>query len=174
MRRSFTYSYVYTYTWVVMVAMAIFINFAFAADFKTLKADFKTDTVLLRSKTKSSKNSYLKNGLHLALPPLKPAVTSNVKVNVARPDDKLLTDVQLYPNPVTDQINLKYSISRNTNVTIKIKDVLGNDISTMFSQRVESGDHNLNYPIANKLTRGFYFIRVVAGTESVIKRVLVL
>jgi hypothetical protein len=159
---------------VVMIAMAIFINFAFAADFKPVKPVLKIDTTLLRSKTKSGKNSYLKDGLHLALPPLKPAVTSNVKVNVSRPDDKLLSDVQLYPNPVTDQINLKYSISRNTNVTIKIKDVLGNDISTMFSQRVESGDHNLNYPINNKLTRGFYFIRVVAGTESVIKRVLVL
>ena len=174
MRRSFTYSYVYTYTWVVMIAMAIFINFAFAADLMPTKAELKTDTTLLRSKSKSGKNSYLKDGLHLALPPLKPAVTSNVKVNVSRPDDKLLSDVQLYPNPVTDQINLKYSISRNTNVTIKIKDMLGNDISTMFSQRVESGDHNLNYPINNKLTRGFYFIRVVAGTESVIKRVLVL
>ena len=174
MRRSFTYSYVYTYTWVVMIAMAIFINFAFAADLKPLKSNLKADTTLLRSKAKPAKNSYLKDGLHLALPPLKPAVTSNVKVNVSRPDDKLLSDVQLYPNPVTDQINLKYSISRNTNVTIKIKDMLGNDISTMFSQRVESGDHNLNYPINNKLTRGFYFIRVVAGTESVIKRVLVL
>jgi hypothetical protein len=53
-------------------------------------------------------------------------------------------------------------------------DVLGNDISTLFSQRVESGDHNLNYPISNKLVRGFYFVRVVAGTESVIKRISVI
>jgi hypothetical protein len=93
---------------------------------------------------------------------------------VSHPEDKLLNDVQLYPNPVTDQINLKYSISRNTNVTIKIMDVLGNDITTLFSQRVDSGDHNINYPINNKLSRGFYFVRVVAGTESVIKRISVL
>jgi hypothetical protein len=82
--------------------------------------------------------------------------------------------VQLYPNPVTDQINLKYTLSRNTNVTIKIMDVLGNDITTMFSSRVDSGDHSINYPINNKLTSGFYFVRVVAGTESVIKRISVL
>lgn len=170
MRRNFTYSYVYTYTWVVIIAMAIFMNFAFVVDGHTLRSD----TVYLRSKTKVAKTSYLKNGLHLSLPPLKPAVTSNVKLSVSRPDDKLLSDVQLYPNPVTDQINLKYSISRNTNVTIKIMDVLGNDISTLFSQRVESGDHNLNYPISNKLVRGFYFVRVVAGTESVIKRISVI
>jgi hypothetical protein len=149
-------------------------NFAFAAGIKP-PSPFKSDTTYLHvSKGKAGKPSYLKSGLHLVLPPLKPAVTSSVKVSVSRPDDKLLNDVQLYPNPVTDQINLKYTISRNTNVTIKIMDVLGNDITTMFSSRVDSGDHNIAYPINNKLTRGFYFVRVVAGTESVIKRISVL
>jgi hypothetical protein len=156
--------------------MAIFMNFAFAAGIKpSPQSKSKSDSTYLRvSKTKAGKPSYLKSGLHLVLPPLKPAVTSSVKVTVSRPDDKLLNDVQLYPNPVTDQINLKYTISRNTNVTIKIMDVLGNDITTMFSSRVDSGDHNIAYPINNKLTRGFYFVRVVAGTESVIKRISVL
>ena len=53
-------------------------------------------------------------------------------------------------------------------------DVLGNDITTLFSQRVEPGDHNINYAVNNKLSRGFYFVRVVAGTESIIKRISVL
>ena len=170
MRRKITYSFIYTYTWFVLIATAVFMNLAFVSD-----AKIKNDTTYLRvSKGKGSKPSYLKNGLHLVLPPLKPAVTSSVKVSVSHPDDKLLNDVQVYPNPVTDQINLKYTISRNTNVTIKIMDILGNDITTMFSSRVDSGDHNINYPIANKLNRGFYFVRVVAGTESVIKRISVL
>ncbi|MDR6940599.1 T9SS type A sorting domain-containing protein [Mucilaginibacter pocheonensis] len=173
MRRNTTYSFIYTCTRFVLIALAIFMNLAFVAEVKS--ARFITDTTYLRvSKGKSTKTSYLKNGLHLVLPPLKPAVTSSVKVSVSRPEDKLLNDVQLYPNPVTDQINLKYTISRNSNVTIKIMDVLGNDITTMFSSRVDSGDHNINYPINNKLTRGFYFVRVVAGTESVIKRISVL
>ena len=173
MRRNITYSFIYTYTWFILIGMTIFMNFAFAAGIKAPHP--KGDTTYLHvSKAKAGKPSYLKSGLHLVLPPLKPAVTSSVKVSVSRPDDKLLNDVQLYPNPVTDQINLKYTISRNTNVTIKIMDVLGNDITTMFSSRVDSGDHNIAYPINNKLTRGFYFVRVVAGTESVIKRISVL
>lgn len=173
MRRNNTYTFIYTCTRFVLIALAIFMNLAFVTEVKS--ARFHSDTTYLRvSKGKATKNSYLKNGLHLVLPPLKPAVTSSVKVSVSRPEDKLLNDVQLYPNPVTDQINLKYTISRNTNVTIKIMDVLGNDITTMFSSRVDSGDHNINYPINNKLTRGFYFVRVVAGTESVIKRISVL
>lgn len=174
MRRNITYSFIYMYTWVILIAMSIFMNFAFAANVNP--KHFKGDTTYLRVTKGKAGKSYLKNGLHLVLPPLKPAVTSSVKVSVSRPDDKLLNDVQVYPNPikVTDEINLKYTISRNSNVTIKIMDVLGNDITTLFSSRVDSGDHNINYPINNKLTRGFYFVRVVAGTESVIKRISVL
>ncbi|MDB5109071.1 MAG: hypothetical protein JWR67_185, partial [Mucilaginibacter sp.] len=93
---------------------------------------------------------------------------------VARPDDKLLSNVEVYPNPITDQINLKYIISRNSNVSIKMMDVLGNNIITLFSQRVEPGEQTFSYALNNKLSRGFYFIRVVAGTEFVIRRISVL
>ncbi|WP_159440648.1 T9SS type A sorting domain-containing protein [Mucilaginibacter sp. OK098] len=133
------------------------------------------DTSVLRFlKPKSTKTSIFKNNLHLVLPPIRPAVISTTKVSVTKPDDKLLSNVQVYPNPVTDQINLKYEISRSANVTIKVVDVLGNEIITLYSQRVEAGEKNFSYPLNNKLARGFYFLRVVAGTESVIKRISVL
>jgi hypothetical protein len=112
-----------------------------------------------------------KNPLSFTLPPIKAGVTSSVKLSVS---DKLLSNVEVYPNPITDQINLKYIVSRNSNVTIKMVDVLGNDIITLFSQRVDPGEKVFNYPLNSKLNRGFYFIRVIAGTESVIKRISVL
>ncbi|HTE00017.1 MAG TPA: T9SS type A sorting domain-containing protein [Mucilaginibacter sp.] len=147
-------------------------NFAFTE----ANAVQKSDTIILHAKNKliASKTSYQKNGLHLALPPLKPAVTSNLKVSVARNSDKLLQDVLVYPNPVTDLINVKYSLSRNAIVSVKIMDILGNDVITIISQSVTAGDQNITYPISNKLSRGLYFIRIVAGTESVIKRITVL
>jgi hypothetical protein len=165
-------SYTYTFSWITMIALAISINFAFAYGPKTKRAD--TTLHLQKNKLIPSKNPYSKNSLHLALPPLKPAATSNTKISVIRTDDKLLTDVQVYPNPITDQINVKYILSRNALVTVKIMDVLGNDVVTLLSQRIGSGEQNFTYPINNKLSRGFYFIRVVAGTESVIKRISVL
>jgi len=165
MRRNSTY----TNSLNVIIALAILVNFAFTSSFSHV---IKDTTFLLKSK--SSKNT-LKSGLHLVLPPLKPAYISTTKFSVAKPDDKLLNNVLVYPNPVTDQINLKYDLSRNSGVTIKVLDVLGNDIVTLFySQRVEPGEKNVSYSISNKLTRGFYFVRIVAGTESVIKRISVL
>jgi len=120
------------------------------------------------------KKKIKKSALTFTLPPTKAGVTSTVRLNVPRLDDKLLSSVQIYPNPITDQINLRYYVSRNTNVTIKMVDVLGNDLLTLFSRRVEPGEQTGSFPIANTMNKGFYFIRVIAGTESVTKRISVL
>ena len=145
-------------------------NFAFINNFAYSQIDTTYEHLL---KPKQAKN-YSKNPLHLVLPPLKPAVISTQKVNVYKADDKLLNNVQVYPNPVIDQINVKYDLSRYSNVTIKVVDVLGNDIKTIFDERLEPGEKVLNYPLNNRLSKGFYFVRIIAGTESVIKRISVL
>lgn len=166
MRRKFTFSN----SWIAALFLALFMNFALANNFSARKAD---TTYLHLLKSKSGKASY-KNGLHLVLPPLKPAVISTQKINIYKPDDKLLNNVQVYPNPVTDEINLKYELSRSSNVNIKVLDVLGNDIITLYSQMAEPGEKTFSYTLNGKLNRGLYFIRVIAGTESVIKRISVL
>jgi hypothetical protein len=166
-------SYTYIYSWIILIAFAISINYAFATVSRAKKGD-TTNLHLQKNKLISSKTPYSKNGLHLTLPPLRPAATSTAKINVIRTDDKLLNEVEVYPNPITDQINVKYVLSRNAIVTVKIMDVLGNDVATLLSQHVGSGEQSFTYPLNNKLSRGFYFIRVVAGTESVIKRISVL
>lgn len=156
--------------WFIIFAIAIFMNFAFS----NAMSYQRTDTSILHLLKPHSKTPSFKSTLHLVLPPIKPAVISTTKLSVAKPDDKLLSNVQVYPNPVTDQINLKYDISRPSGVTIKVMDVLGNEIFTLFNQRVEPGEKVFNYQIGSKLNQGFYFIRIVAGTESVVKRISVI
>ena len=159
--------YTYRSSWIILIVLAVTVNIALAGGY----ASRHVDTI---HKLTTTKSSYLRNGLHLSLPPLRPAVVSVQKINVARADDRLLNDVQVFPNPITDQINIKYTLSRNAIVTVKVMDVLGNDVITLISQRISSGEQNFSYPLNNRLQRGFYFIRVVAGTESVIKRISVL
>ena len=162
MRRNYTYKFY----WIILIACAIPVHIAFAQQ--------RADTGFLSKSKLITPKSPFHNSLHLAMPPLRPAATSSQKLSVVKPDDKLLEDVQVFPNPVTDQVNIKYQLSRNAIVTVKVMDVLGNDLITLVSQRVESGEQTFSYPLANKLHQGFYFIRVVAGTESVIKRFSVL
>ncbi len=126
MRRSNTYNF----SWAILIVAIISMNFAFAYG-----SAFKKETLYSHYNKLKSKPSYLKSGLPFALPPVKPGAISSVKFPVAKADDKLLSDVEVFPNPVTDQLNLKYVVSRNTNVSIKIMDVLGNDIATVFPSR---------------------------------------
>jgi len=162
-------NYTNKFSWNILIAAAIFMNFGSAYGRAS-----KPDTTYLHLKKAKAKSSYMRNGLPFALPPIKPGVTSYVKFNVVKQDDKLLYDVEISPNPVIDQLNLRYMLSRNSNVSIKIMDVLGNDILTVFQQRVDLGEQKFSYSLNNKISRGFYFVRIVAGTESVIKRISVL
>jgi hypothetical protein len=156
----------YPYSWILIIALAVSMDSAFVFGSQLPARD--TLNYFL-----NSKKARKKSPISFALPPIKPTVTSSIKTPV-RSDDKLLTSVEVYPNPITDQINLKYVISRNSNVSIKMMDVLGNNVITLFSQRVEPGEQTFSYYLNNKLSRGFYFIRVVAGTEFVIRRISVL
>ncbi len=151
-----------------IITIAIVVPINIAQSFASPQQQRDTSYNLLpRKKTK-------KNALSFTLPPIKAGAISNIKLNVPRPDDKLLSSVEVYPNPITDQINLRYYISKNTNVTIKMVDVLGNDVLTLFSRRVDPGEQNGSFPIGKTMNKGFYFIRVIAGTESVIKRISIL
>jgi len=163
MRKLFTYTCLCICIITIVVPANIARSFASPPQQRDTSFNF-----LPKKKTKKS------SPLLFTLPPMKAGVTSNIKLSVPKTDDKLLSSVEIYPNPITDQINLRYVISKNTNVTIKMVDVLGNDVYTLFSRRVDPGEQTGSFPISASLNKGFYFIRVVAGTESVIKRISVL
>ena len=89
--------------------------------------------------------------------------------------DKLLTIVKIYPNPVEDQLNIILSIAKdNTPTTIKIIDLLGNEVVTLANERLNSGEQTKSFVIPSRLNAGIYFLRVVAGGESQVKRISVL
>jgi hypothetical protein len=165
--------YTFNYLWITFIAWAIAINFAFTLGSGNAAV---RDTVFPRKAKPNQKNSYLKNGLQPgAMPPVKTSPYIIARPSIPVSTDKLLTNVQIYPNTITDQINLKYMVSRNSNVTIKIMDILGNNVATLFSDRVESGEKKFTYYLtSNRPTSGFYFLRVMVGTESVIKRITIL
>lgn len=89
-------------------------------------------------------------------------------------DDKLLSNVKVFPNPVAEQINLSFRLDQQHTVTIKVMDALGNEVMTLLDQQLDSGNQNHSFDTNNKLTNGFYFIRVSVGTETVVKRISVL
>ncbi len=95
---------------------------------------------------------------------------SSVALDLQKPID----NVKVYPNPVADQLNLSYVLKKEGMVTIKILDVLGNEVSTLFNQRLAAGVQTNKFMIDSKLNTGFYFVRIISGSDSIVKRISVL
>lgn len=163
-------SYTKIYSRILLfAAIAMCISFTMLATPRSQKGD--TTYLHLQKLNKSNKPNY--KTFHFTVPASKPVVLTINKQIV--PDDKqLLSNVQVFPTLVTDQVNVKYTISRNSQVNIKIVDVLGNEVLTLLSRRIEPGEQKFTYSLENKLNTGFYFVRVVVGTESQIRRISIL
>lgn len=94
--------------------------------------------------------------------------------NTSPKPDKILTVSKVYPNPVDDQINVIIKLDRESTVTIKIMDLLGNEVVTLSNERLPSGEQTKTFTIPNRLNSGIYFLRIVAGAETIVKRISVL
>jgi len=80
---------------------------------------------------------------------------------------------QNYPNPFNPSTTISYSIPQKSLVTLKVFDVLGNEVCTLINEERESGYHQIDL-IAEGLSSGIYFYRLQAGTFIETKRMVLL
>lgn len=87
--------------------------------------------------------------------------------------EKLINNVKVFYNPVAEQITVSFKLSKQSVVTIKVMDALGNEVLNLMNGRLDGGMQNLSFEANGKLTTGFYFVRVTSGAETVVKRISV-
>lgn len=139
------------------------------------KAD--TSRIWLKPKTKTTgKVPVIKGSVQTYKPNIYSYLPSEGTNNSSNKEKngKTLTVLKIYPNPVVEQLNINLRLEKETNLSIKITDLLGNEIVTLANERVAYGEHTKTYNIPSKLHAGIYFLRMVAGGEPVIKRISVL
>lgn len=73
---------------------------------------------------------------------------------------------QNYPNPFNSLTNISYSTPVNGFVTLKIYDLLGNEIQTMVHEFQQAGNYSFNFN-ANTLTSCIYFYELRIGKHFV-------
>jgi hypothetical protein len=69
---------------------------------------------------------------------------------------------QNYPNPFNPTTNIKYSITKESQVTLKVFDVLGREVENLVNQKQAAGSYEVNFN-ASKLSSGIYIYRIKAG-----------
>lgn len=77
---------------------------------------------------------------------------------------------QNYPNPFNPSTTINFKLAKPSFVTIKIFDVLGNEIKTLLSEYRLSGLHSVQFIANTDLPSGIYFYRINAGSFIDIKK----
>lgn len=98
--------------------------------------------------------------------------TTTVAVNAAK--QKILSVLKIYPNPVSEQININLRLDRDISFSVKITDILGNDVATLANERSSAGEQTKTYTIPSRLNPGIYYLKILAGGEQVVKKISVL
>jgi uncharacterized Ntn-hydrolase superfamily protein len=80
---------------------------------------------------------------------------------------------QNFPNPFNPSTVIRYRLEVNSFATLKIYDVLGNEISTLVNEKQNAGTYEVEWQ-AKDLPSGIYFYRLKAGNFSETKRMILL
>ncbi|MBE0572132.1 MAG: T9SS type A sorting domain-containing protein [Ignavibacteriaceae bacterium] len=80
---------------------------------------------------------------------------------------------QNYPNPFNPNTTISFSIPNNEYVSLKVYDILGNQVASLVNENLIKGSHIIEFsPV--RLASGIYFYRLQAGNLVDTKRLVLL
>jgi len=84
---------------------------------------------------------------------------------------------QNYPNPFNPTTIIKYNIVNSGNVSLKVYDVLGNEVATLVNEEKQPGSYEVEFQSAvgsPQLASGIYFYQLRAGEFVQTKKMVLL
>ena len=96
---------------------------------------------------------------------------TSVKENFAQPREFYL--FQNFPNPFNPTTTIEYTLQRNSNVTIKIYNTLGEQVKTLVNKYQTIGNYKISFN-ANNLTSGVYFYQLTTGGGIITRKMIYL
>jgi len=80
---------------------------------------------------------------------------------------------QNHPNPFNPVTSIPYAISSKQFITLKVYDVLGNEIETLVNEEKPAGSYEVKFD-AFELPSGIYFYRIQAGSFIDVKKMILI
>ncbi|MFC2084468.1 T9SS type A sorting domain-containing protein [Bacteroidota bacterium] len=81
--------------------------------------------------------------------------------------------LQNYPNPFNPITKIKYNIKNTSNVTLKVFDIIGNEVVTLVDGIKQPGTHEESFDGRN-LASGIYLYKLISGEYKQTKKMLLL
>jgi len=91
-------------------------------------------------------------------------------------DHKVLKDYRLeqnYPNPFNPATIIQFSIKKKSFASLKIYDILGNEVAVLIENLLEAGFHSIEFN-ASDLPSGIYMYRLQTDEISLTKKMILL
>lgn len=80
---------------------------------------------------------------------------------------------QNYPNPFNPSTTFSFSLPTRTFVTLKVYDLIGREVATIVSEELAAGNYFRQWN-AERMSSGVYFYRLMAGTYTATKKLVLL
>ena len=77
-----------------------------------------------------------------------------------------------YPNPVSDQLNINYSLEKPASVKIELLNVVGQSISTFVDQKQTEGNYSYRFDTNAINGKGFYFLKTTVDGKCKLQKVV--
>ena len=96
--------------------------------------------------------------------------TNTEYINTSIPTNFELS--QNYPNPFNPSTSIRYQVSSIAQVTLKVYDVLGNEVATLVNEEKPAGSYEVDFSAisgsasgrnASQLSSGIYLYKLTAG-----------
>ncbi len=99
-------------------------------------------------------------------------------INVTLSENQTAELMQNSPNPFNPSTAIKFYISKSSNVSIKIYDMLGKEVTTLVDRQTDAGYHivywNGNDKYGSDVSSGVYLYKLTAGSFTQTKKMLML
>ena len=99
---------------------------------------------------------------------------TEVSVQDIKVAPKVFTLSQNYPNPFNPSTNFKFTVAKTGRAVLKVYNILGAEVSTLFEGNAEAGKYYTVTFNASKLASGVYFTRLESDSKAVTKKIVLL
>jgi hypothetical protein len=114
--------------------------------------------------------------------PCSEAFSFNIVITDVEDEQQLPTEfalMQNYPNPFNPSTVISYQLPVTSNVTLKVYDVIGNEVATLVNEYKQAGSYEVEFNAVGtsrdlSLTSGVYFYQLRAGEFIQTKKMIVL
>ncbi len=80
--------------------------------------------------------------------------------------------ISMYPNPASSSTNIEYTLTKSTDLTIEVYNVMGQKVQTVLSGNQVAGLHTISMD-ASHLSNGLYFVTFISNGSKTTKQLMI-